>query len=88
MVADLDENVPFRIELERLMYPLGTRGHRGVYMLENERRALAGLSEESSHGLEPSTPSLTTRSGEGSAGTGGSSRARKRRKPKGSDEET
>jgi hypothetical protein len=40
-----------------LVYPFGTRSHLAVYSLDAERPALAGLSEEPSDGLEPSTPS-------------------------------
>jgi len=56
LLADRDENGPFRAGPEKLVYPFGTRHSSVVDELDDERNELAGLSEKPSDGLEPSTP--------------------------------
>ena len=45
MVAELDENVPFRVEPGKLMYPFGTRCRRSVYVTDDETRICRAFQE-------------------------------------------
>ena len=61
MVAGLDENAPLRVESGKLMYPVGTRRHQSVYVIDDEKRHLQVFLKALIDGLEPSTPSLPWR---------------------------
>jgi predicted CoA-binding protein len=43
MLADPDENAPFRVEDERPVYPFGTRRHQRVDGLDDKKTRLAGF---------------------------------------------